>query len=256
MDSAPEPQLWPALDSLNQLASIPWSVNKSVLDVILKVNLFFQIRPLQFYLRSVLRFIFVFTLQIFQDGGSTELNVPQHPSVLPPVPLLQQDSDQAERINIAKARFDLRRRKGEMYSLWCDLLYRLSLANHVSTLSLSLPYYRSIQKAQIKKFNLIIFPQFRDKMFWLPHNMDFRGRVYPIPPHLNHLGSDLARSLLVFAQGKPLGHGGLDWLKIHVINLTGLKKRDPVSERLKYANENIDKILDSAENPLSVNVLR
>ena len=44
---------------------------------------------------------------------------------------------------------------------------------------------------------------------------------------LQHLsiGSDIARSLLVFAKGKPLGPKGLDWLKIHLINLTGFKKR-------------------------------
>lgn len=61
--------------------------------------------------------------------------------------------------------------------------------------------------------------------------MDFRGRVYPLPPHLSHMGSDLARSMLVFAEGRPLGTKGLDWLKLHLINLTGLKKRDPISER-------------------------
>lgn len=44
--------------------------------------------------------------------------------------------------------------------------------------------------------------------------MDFRGRVYPCPPHLNHLGADMARSILVFAKGKPLGPNGLDWLKV------------------------------------------
>lgn len=31
--------------------------------------------------------------------------------------------------------------------------------------------------------------------------MDFRGRVYPITPYLNHMGDDLNRSLLVFAEG-------------------------------------------------------
>lgn len=44
--------------------------------------------------------------------------------------------------------------------------------------------------------------------------MDFRGRVYPCPPHLNHLGSDMARSLLCFAKGEPLGSNGLNWLKV------------------------------------------
>lgn len=48
--------------------------------------------------------------------------------------------------------------------------------------------------------------------------MDFRGRVYPCPPHLNHLGSDMARSLLCFAKGEPLGSNGLNWLKVSFEN--------------------------------------
>lgn len=80
--------------------------------------------------------------------------------------------------------------------------------------------------------------------------MDFRGRVYPIPPHLNHLGSDLARSLLVFHQAKPLGVDGFAWLKLHCINLTGHKKRDSVQNRLLYAEEMMENIIDSADNPL------
>ena len=80
-----------------------------------------------------------------------------------------------------------------------------------------------------------------------------RGRVYPSPPNLSHLSSDLARSLLVFGIGKPLGKDGFKWLKIHLINLTGLKKRDPVSERLAFAEEMMPEILDSARNPLTVN---
>lgn len=81
--------------------------------------------------------------------------------------------------------------------------------------------------------------------------MDFRGRVYPIPPHLNHLGSDLARSLLVFHKAKPLGVDGYSWLKLHCINLTGHKKRDSVQNRLLYAEEMMDNIIDSADNPLT-----
>jgi DNA-directed RNA polymerase, mitochondrial len=81
--------------------------------------------------------------------------------------------------------------------------------------------------------------------------MDFRGRVYPIPPHLNHIGSDLARCLLIFNQAKPLGLDGFNWLKLHCINLTGLKKRESVRERLLYAEAVMDEILDSADNPLT-----
>jgi hypothetical protein len=35
-------------------------------------------------------------------------------------------------------------------------------------------------------------------------------------PHLNHLGSDICRGLLQFAQAKPLGDDGLYWLKVSV----------------------------------------
>lgn len=39
------------------------------------------------------------------------------------------------------------------------------------------------------------------------------------------LGSDVARGLIVFAKGLPLGDSGLNWLKIHLANLTGKVKR-------------------------------
>ncbi|CAB4319253.1 unnamed protein product [Prunus armeniaca] len=55
--------------------------------------------------------------------------------------------------------------------------------------------------------------------FYYPHNLDFRGRAYPMHPHLNHLSSDLCRGVLEFAEGRPLGKSGLRWLKIHLANL-------------------------------------
>lgn len=38
-----------------------------------------------------------------------------------------------ERSKLYKERVMLKRQKAEMFSLWCDALYRLSLANHVCT---------------------------------------------------------------------------------------------------------------------------
>lgn len=51
---------------------------------------------------------------------------------------------------------------------------------------------------------------------YFPHSMDFRGRAYPMHPHLNHLGDDVSRGLLQFADAKPLGPNGLLWLKVSV----------------------------------------
>lgn len=54
--------------------------------------------------------------------------------------------------------------------------------------------------------------------------MDFRGRTYPCAPHLNHLGSDLTRAMMVFGEGKKLGDDGLRWLKVHLSNVCGNDK--------------------------------
>ncbi len=62
------------------------------------------------------------------------------------------------------------------------------------------------------------------KYIYFPHNIDFRGRVYPVPPHLNHMGNDLSRGLLLLGKGQKLGKHGLKWLKIHCANLMGKDK--------------------------------
>ena len=57
-----------------------------------------------------------------------------------------------------------------MHSLRCDIMLKLSVAR-----------------------------EFQDEKMYFPHNMDFRGRAYPIPPHLNHMGPDICRCMLVFS---------------------------------------------------------
>ncbi|KAJ2795121.1 DNA-directed RNA polymerase, partial [Coemansia furcata] len=84
---------------------------------------------------------------------------------------------------------------------------------------------------------------------YFPHNMDFRGRAYPIPPHFNHLGNDLCRGLLVFHEGRPLGERGMYWLKIHLANLFGKDKLSH-DERLEFVTSNLDNIMASADNPV------
>lgn len=163
-------------------------------------------------------------IQLFRSGGDVDLGVPLNQAKMDlKAPVLEEGSkkDQSQRslFKAKKKKYDQKRR--EMSSLRYDCLYRLSIANY-----------------------------FRDKVFWFPHNMDFRGRVYPIPPHFNHIGADLARSLLLFAKGRPLGEKGLDWLKIHLVNLVGQMKQCTIQERLNYANSILhSEVLDSADNP-------
>ncbi|KAF2241091.1 DNA-directed RNA polymerase mitochondrial precursor [Trematosphaeria pertusa] len=90
----------------------------------------------------------------------------------------------------------------------------------------------------------------KEKKIYFPHSVDFRGRAYPIPPILNHIGADMARGLLKFANGKELGAVGLQWLKVHLANLYGYDKAS-LRERENFAMDNINEIYDSATNPLS-----
>ncbi|KAH3963323.1 DNA-directed RNA polymerase [Parastagonospora nodorum] len=88
-----------------------------------------------------------------------------------------------------------------------------------------------------------------EKKIYFPHSVDFRGRAYPLSPVLNHIGADLARGLLKFANGKELGTVGLHWLKIHLANLYGYDKAS-LKEREQFAMDNLSDIYDSATNPL------
>ncbi|KAF5610442.1 DNA-directed RNA polymerase mitochondrial [Fusarium subglutinans] len=91
---------------------------------------------------------------------------------------------------------------------------------------------------------------FRKQVVYFPHNMDYRGRAYPIPTYLNHMGADHTRALLKFAEGKRLGQQGLRWLKIHLANLYGFDKAS-FDEREAFATDNLANIRESVENPLN-----
>ncbi|KAK6035728.1 DNA-directed RNA polymerase [Cooperia oncophora] len=100
------------------------------------------------------------------------------------------------------------------------------------------------------KYRIVLARHFRGQTLFFPHNMDFRGRVYPISPYLSHMGDDVNRCILKFAKGRPLGDRGLYWLKLHCINLTGKMKRDSIKDRIIAADQQLDDILDSANHPL------
>ncbi|NXU37685.1 RPOM protein, partial [Drymodes brunneopygia] len=160
-------------------------------------------------------------ISIFNDKGDEKLDIPPPLSEAPKPPTAPGHPSTWSK-SLKHELLLCKKKTAEMHSLRMDALYKLSIANYV-----------------------------RDKVFWFPHNMDFRGRTYPCPPYFNHLGNDVTRAILLFAEGRPLGPRGLDWLKIHLINLTGLKKKNALQERLDYANEIMEDILDSADHPLT-----
>ncbi|GAB2219192.1 hypothetical protein Droror1_Dr00006823 [Drosera rotundifolia] len=114
----------------------------------------------------------------------------------------------------------------ERHSLRCDTELRLSVAQRMKD----------------------------EEGFYYPHNVDFRGRAYPMHPHLNHLNSDLCRGVLQFAEGRRLGKSGLRWLKIHLANLYGGgSDKLPYEGRVEFVDSHLEEIFDSATNPIDGN---
>jgi DNA-directed RNA polymerase len=138
---------------------------------------------------------------------------PADPSLPPPAPEYDEKyfNEMTRRVTMKNA---------EVYSLRCDLQLKLWVAD-----------------------------KFIDDTFYYPYNMDFRGRAYPMPPNLNHLGSDLCRGILLFADAKPLGPDGLMWMKVHLANLFGNNKITH-AERVQWVDDNMDKVRECAANPL------
>lgn len=140
-----------------------------------------------------------------------------------PVPdKLRKDSelDQEQRTAYNRLRARIKRDKANLNSLRCDFKLKLEVAES----ALGHP-------------------------IWFPHNVDFRGRAYPVPPHFNHLAADPSRGLLMFDEKKQLGAQGLHWVKIHLANLYGEDKRT-FNGRIDFVEDSMADIIDSVDNPL------
>lgn len=118
----------------------------------------------------------------------------------------------------------VRQKNRELQSLRCDFVYKLQVA-------------MDLRNAEA---------------IYYPHNVDFRGRAYTMHPHLNHLGADNCRGLLMFADARPLGKEGLRWLFIQATNsfASGGVDKFTLPNREKWARDHLDDLLDSANKPL------
>ena len=74
--------------------------------------------------------------------------------------------------------------------------------------------------------------------FYQPHNLDKRGRVYPVPT-FNHQRSDHIRAMFQFADGKALGSEGAYWLAIALANAGDFDKvsKKSLDDRITWVNE-------------------
>ena len=91
--------------------------------------------------------------------------------------------------------------------------------------------------------------RFAVRPIWFPHQLDFRGRVYPLCGVLSPQGRERDKALLRFHDGKPLGPSGARWLAIHGANVAGHGKKS-FDERVAWAREHTADAVAVAGDPL------
>ena len=86
--------------------------------------------------------------------------------------------------------------------------------------------------------------------WYLPHSLDFRGRVYPVPS-FNGQRADHIRGLFTFAEPIPIGDDGAYWLAIHLANcgdFLSVSKRSLI-DRFTWVIDNEEIIKSVAASP-------
>jgi DNA-directed RNA polymerase len=85
--------------------------------------------------------------------------------------------------------------------------------------------------------------------FWYVWYADFRGRLYTATAGFSPQGPDVAKGLLRFHRGKPLGVRGLYWLKVHLANRYGYDKVS-YDARVQWVEDRHEQLLAIAHAPL------
>ena len=113
--------------------------------------------------------------------------------------------------------------------------------DEISRKSLALRAIGNIKTAEeFSKYDRIYFPC----------NMDFRGRVYPLPS-FSFQGDDLNKGLILFADAPACEDmADINWLAVHGANLAGVDKVS-YDDRIQWVKDNELEILASALDPLA-----
>jgi DNA-directed RNA polymerase len=97
---------------------------------------------------------------------------------------------------------------------------------------------------------LVVAGKFIDReQFYFPHQLDWRGRMYPIPQALHPQSNDAGRALLEFADGKPLGETGAVALALHGASCFGYDKVS-LAEMARWVKQHEKQVLACAYDPL------
>ena len=85
--------------------------------------------------------------------------------------------------------------------------------------------------------------------FYMPHCMDWRGRVYQANTVLNVQSTDFGKSLLKFAQSVPVTEQAIKELAVHLANVYGMDKL-PAEQKIAWVEEHSAAISAVASDPI------
>ena len=92
--------------------------------------------------------------------------------------------------------------------------------------------------------------RYQEEKFYFCHQLDWRGRAYPVSYYLQPQGTDIVKGLLQFGEGKPVvTPEARQWHMIHGANCWGLDKK-PFAERVAWVTDNEQWLRKMAEDPL------
>jgi len=92
--------------------------------------------------------------------------------------------------------------------------------------------------------------KFKEDSFAFPCQTDFRKRLYYVPAYLNPQGTDIAKSLLLFKNKKPLGEVGEKYLCLHLANTYGQDKLS-LEQRIDWVHKNKEAIIKCSNEPFN-----
>jgi DNA-directed RNA polymerase len=220
-------QMQPALDALNAIQNTAWTINRRVLEVAEE---------------CMAKGIAVASLP------TADIAIPQCPTAFLELPAGQRNDWEERAASLTKQHNLQPPMNGKtFYGLYWR---RKGAKAHEKNRTLTtdrLSVGRDLKVANVLK---------DAPRFYTPHNMDWRGRVYPLP-FFNFQRSDLVRSLHLFADGEPIGEEGLWWLKVHVANCGDFDKisKQPFEERVQWTDNNAAVIREIAASPLAAHAL-
>ena len=128
---------------------------------------------------------------------------------------------QKEIIQVSFSGMDDQQRKDRMKAIW--RLRTENISNKSKT------YYVTQQ--------LVVARKFRDTLFYLPVQLDFRGRVYYVPSHIGPQKNDLGKALCEFGKPRKVTDAGHKWFLLDGSKHFGCDS-GTFEERIKWATDN------------------